>query len=158
MNGCVVEGLAAYLLLSMGLDLKLSAAHCTVTAKDWHYQLIKSLSFFIGTVFTVSSWAPRPWMLPRDCDRILRFLLISMNLTREAVHVFGRKLLISSWAPPPWRLSRDCERIPGFRWIPMNLTRGAVQASGRIGKGSQDSNGYQRISTAEPCRPLVGSF
>ena len=27
-----------------------------------------------------------------------------------------------------------------------------------IGKGSQNSNGFQRISTGEPCRPLVGSF
>ena len=67
----------------------------------------------------------------------------------------------------------DWERIPGFQWIPTNLNSGAVLASGRkllirswapprgfpeIGKGSQDSNGFQRISPGEPCKPLVGSF
>ena len=41
-----------------------------------------------------------------------------------------------------------------------NLVMGPPPPGGflEIGKGSQDSNGYQRISTAEPCWPLVGSF
>ena len=103
---------------------------------------------------------PRPWKLPRDCDRIPRISLDSNESHQggcagpwsEAFNLVlgpppggfpeivkasqdsneSHQGRISSWAPPlSWRLPRDCDRIPRFRWIPTNLTWGAVQAYGR---------------------------
>ena len=68
----------------------------------------------------------------------------------------------------------DWERSPGFQCMDTNESHQGSRASlwseafnlvlgppaggfPEIEKGSQDSNGFQRISPGEPCRPLVGS-
>ena len=88
-----------------------------------------------------------------DCERIRGFQLILTNLTRGAVQASGRKLLIRSWAPPPGgfpEIGKGSQDSDGFQQITPGGPCGPLVG---LGKGSQDSDGYQRISPEEPCKP-----